>query len=422
MASLAELLDYDQRKKQALQALTDYASSQYKLGSTFGEGLSDQAKGLVQMARHPIDTAVDTATNIYQAGKAAIQDPRAAYQAAKEGLAETVSSPQNIARFAGQNFNPLELANALNKVGTMRELTVYHGTPHKFEPTPDNPLGEFTASKIGTGEGAAAYGHGIYVAQNPSVAKSYKTAGSNELHKRVTGGMNPMEEYAYDLASQGITGDDLFSKMHQKFKNQLTSDQKFNELDSAIKMAEKARGNFYKVDLPDEKIDLMLDWDKPLSEQSAHVQNAVLGDINLAIEQTKARISGASERKAFATKIELEKLEKEKNRMLNLFGEDLYKQMSLGEGKFAPDASSQLRQLGIPGIKYLDADSRGVTPPRIKVTNKGYELYWGNDPTPVNVFSDAGEASKAAKELDTRSRNFVVFPGEEKSLKILSRE
>ena len=85
MASLAELLDYDQRKKQALQALTDYASSQYKLGSAFGEGLSDQAKGLVQMVRHPIDTAVDTATNIYQAGKAAIQDPRAVYQAAKEG-------------------------------------------------------------------------------------------------------------------------------------------------------------------------------------------------------------------------------------------------------------------------------------------------------------------------------------------------
>lgn len=124
MASLADLLDYDQRKRQALQALTDYASSQYKLGSAFGEGLSDQAKGLAQMAMHPIDTA----TQMYQAGKAVVQNPRAAVQAAKEGLTEAVSSPQNIARFAGQNFNPLELANALNKVGTMRQIFVGKGS------------------------------------------------------------------------------------------------------------------------------------------------------------------------------------------------------------------------------------------------------------------------------------------------------
>ena len=43
-------------------------------------------------------------------------------------------------------------------------MVAFHGSPHKFNPTPRNPLGEFDLSKIGTGEGAQAYGHGIYVA------------------------------------------------------------------------------------------------------------------------------------------------------------------------------------------------------------------------------------------------------------------
>ena len=37
---------------------------------------------------------------------------------------------------------------------TMSPLDVYHGTPHRLPPTANNPLGEFDASKIGTGEGA----------------------------------------------------------------------------------------------------------------------------------------------------------------------------------------------------------------------------------------------------------------------------
>ena len=56
------------------------------------------------------------------------------------------------------------------------QLDVYHGTPHTLPPTERNPLGEFDASKIGTGEGAQAYGHGIYVAENPKVAIEYKKA------------------------------------------------------------------------------------------------------------------------------------------------------------------------------------------------------------------------------------------------------
>jgi hypothetical protein len=44
-------------------------------------------------------------------------------------------------------------------------ITAYHGSPHKFS--------KFDMSKIGTGEGAQAYGHGLYLAENPKVAKEY---------------------------------------------------------------------------------------------------------------------------------------------------------------------------------------------------------------------------------------------------------
>jgi hypothetical protein len=45
-------------------------------------------------------------------------------------------------------------------------FTAYHGSPHDFD--------KFSLDKIGTGEGAQAYGHGLYFADSEGVAKSYK--------------------------------------------------------------------------------------------------------------------------------------------------------------------------------------------------------------------------------------------------------
>ena len=173
-----------------------------------GEGFSDQITGLVNLLT---TDPRNTLSNLYQGAKSIVQNPQAAYQAAKQGVTEAMSSPQAAAKFIGQNFSPVELANGLGNVGKMREIAVYHGTPHKFD--------AFDASKIGTGEGAQAYGHGIYVAENPEVAKGYQT--------------------------------------------RLTADR---DTDS---------GSLLTVDLPDSHIDRMLDWDKPLSEQHPDVQKAL---------------------------------------------------------------------------------------------------------------------------------------------------
>ena len=45
-------------------------------------------------------------------------------------------------------------------------IRAYHGSPHDFD--------KFDMSKIGTGEGAQAYGHGLYFSETEGVAKSYR--------------------------------------------------------------------------------------------------------------------------------------------------------------------------------------------------------------------------------------------------------
>jgi hypothetical protein len=53
-------------------------------------------------------------------------------------------------------------------VGPQMAIKAYHGSPHKFD--------KFDLSKIGTGEGAQAYGHGFYFAEDPREADVYKNA------------------------------------------------------------------------------------------------------------------------------------------------------------------------------------------------------------------------------------------------------
>lgn len=176
----------------------------------------------------------------------------------------------------------MELAG-MAPVGGLVAHTVYHGSPHKFN--------KFDMSKIGTGEGAQAYGHGIYAAESPDVARSYMLAG--------TSGNMPT---TIDKAGANVSG------------------------------------NFYKVDIPDEAIPRMLDWDKPLSEQAPEVRAAAK---NLGITDA---VNGEDL---------LWKIKRTK------YGAREAMQGNTGIGDAGIYASEQLRQQGIPGIRYLDQASRG---------------------------------------------------------------
>jgi hypothetical protein len=157
------------------------------------------------------------------------------------------------------------------RTGGILPLDVYHGTPHTLPPTPRNPLGEFDASKIGTGEGAQAYGHGIYTSEAPSVAKSYQSSVS-AMHKAqgksiadvtIQGNPidwnNPVQVAAFELERHN--GDRLAAaEFHARTfaggeNNPAVKILKSNQALPSVDLP----GNLYKVDLPDEKIAQMID-------------------------------------------------------------------------------------------------------------------------------------------------------------------
>jgi hypothetical protein len=254
--------------------------------------------------------------------------------------------------------------------------TVWHGSPHKFD--------KFDSSKIGTGEGAQAYGHGLYLAEQKSVADEY----AGKLSKPIVDFFgkvpsDPMEiaiqQKLQSLAETTQTGsklDEISKALDSYINPKLTRwDPKHpkanayngmapvegEKLERIIALRDAAKrlgrpdlgdsGSLYKVDLPDEHIAKMLDWDKPLFEQPAKIQE--LAKLWGATSKGTGDIFG------------------------NQFLQEAQKRFGGVEG-----AADALRARGIPGIRYLDGGSRG-----------------------------AGQGSS----------NFVVFPGNEGLLSILER-
>ena len=91
--------------------------------------------------------------------------PADTYVALKRG---TVKSPLTGETLFSDN-KPSLLGAALATAGEQpKGITAYHGSPHDFD--------KFSLDAIGTGEGAQAYGHGLYFADSEGVARSYRDA------------------------------------------------------------------------------------------------------------------------------------------------------------------------------------------------------------------------------------------------------
>ena len=234
-------------------------------------------------------------------------------------------NPENKQEMINQGID-----SALNFGPAMLGKIVYHGSPHRFQPTANNPLGEFDPMKIGTGEGAQAYGAGAgYLAENPSVAKQYadevKDMGSVA---RLNAEMSVLAKV---MNKNEIPG------AYRKYKTSAGEDaaKRYDELMVAREGIRTAPGNLYKVDLPDEQIAKMLDWDKPLSEQAESVQKALQSSDHPMVKYV---LEKSKENPAYGA-------------------QDLLMRMA-GTKNNSAEASQHLRELGIPGIRYLDQGSR----------------------------------------------------------------
>ena len=241
-----------------------------------------------------------------------------------------------------------DLAGQLDLLGPIK---AYHGTPHTFAPEPGHPHGRFRMDMLGTGEGAQAYGHGLYFAEEPKVAEGYRKAlspgagaSAADTAARIMDAAGGDKARALEIVGQ-----------RRKIANMPGAQESFDEVQRIIESGRNLRGSVYEVELGMEHEDL-LDWDLPLSKQPPKVREAIQPLLDsMTEERLKSRRALAAKFQAAGAPNPLENVE-------DVWGKSTGRQLvNLLRDKIgSPDAASRaLREAGIPGIRYLDAGSRG---------------------------------------------------------------
>jgi hypothetical protein len=253
--------------------------------------------------------ARETAASVGRVAGEIVADPFVAVKGAKA----IARGAKALAPKAGEMLDAY-----MQRTGLQQNLMAYHGTPHNFE--------KFDAAKIGTGEGAQAYGYGLYFAERKGVADSYRiglTAPAPQLTQEIENVLpatlkGKAPDWA-DAIQSGQTFDDLAATLKQQWQKSVL-EQKKQELDSII-TRQQSGGVLYTVNIPDSVVAKMLDFDAPISGQSQEIQ-ALAKQYNIQPED---------------------------------LGGDL---LAAAEGKTAAGAQ-RLREAGITGVRYLDQGSRG---------------------------------------------------------------
>lgn len=157
----------------------------------------------------------------------------------------------------------------------MFAVRAFHGSPHDFN--------RFTMDAIGSGEGAQAFGFGLYFAESETVANFYREGLSAGARARQVlddlGVASPAARDAIE-AAQGDLDDAIFI-LRRDGVDQASIDA-ITRAKAEIEGA-KAGGHLYEVSI-DEDPAKFLDWDKPLGEQTPFVRNALGIDAFAAVD------------------------------------------------------------------------------------------------------------------------------------------
>lgn len=208
-----------------------------------------------------------------------------------------------------------ELGDAVRGV-----IRAFHGSPYDFD--------RFDSRYIDTGEGAQAFGHGLYFAGNEGVARHYRDMRPGELTLSEEG----------ELANALKRMRELKSLSREIPKSDPRSSALMSEWDKLLsrrRFLEERPGHMYEVqiDHPENKL---LDWDAPISRQPKVVQK-LFGEFAMDELGDGGRIY-----RDIAT------------RHGEAFDDDM-------TGRLANAAASdELLAEGIPGIRYLDKGSRSA--------------------------------------------------------------
>lgn len=103
-----------------------------------------------------------------------------------------------------------------------KRIKAYHGSPHNFD--------KFSTENIGTGEGAQAYGKGMYFAESEGTAETYKTSGKTEGYMyEVNIDASPEEliDYSLPLNKQSKAVQEVVQEYKKGYGNELSLKERF---------------------------------------------------------------------------------------------------------------------------------------------------------------------------------------------------
>lgn len=287
----------------------------------------------------------------------------AAYGNVVASVFKTLGQRENIDPFELFSERPLTIERQgdlpVDKEGQVYQQPAYHGSPHKFD--------KFDIKKLGTGEGHQAYGWGLYFAGNKAVAKHYRNmlsdpnspvesatihgkrieaaakeiAKVNGLSKADVGNLDYLlERVVRDMVTNKASAKSALKTLRELYTHIGNQNLKrlvdiVSSISPSAFAVDAEPGRLYSVEIP-EDVDF-LDYDKPVSQQSKKVRAALEKLNSDTLKSWGKGLESAS-------------------------GQAVYDALSneLGGMHQGGDeaASKKLLSAGIPGIKYLDQNSR----------------------------------------------------------------
>lgn len=315
----------------------------------------------------------------------------------------------------------------------------FHGSPHDFDKF------RLDDSTIGTGEGAQAFGFGLYFAGRKELADHYRRNLSDTEY--ILDG-KPLEDH-YDSARDSygeVPGAFIEFAVDNGFKDAIQlarvyakdasnrknfGDKSVNsatdrEIQQAILLLEKiekqSKGKLYEVELAPQE-DEYLDWDAPLRVQNDRLREFVK---DMAVERHKKetdeyvaylrkspKYNDKDVERAQIARAKIDPVDdfydylengdtylalNDKGSKTERNGELLYRLVSkrLGGDRAA---SAALHAAGIPGIRYLDGSSRGAGD-----GSRNYVIFDDSSVSVVNKYSRAGDGGSSTIKVDGKDR------------------
>lgn len=251
-----------------------------------------------------------------------------------------------------------------------RLMVAWHGTPHNVDKF------ELSDRTIGTGEGAQAFGHGLYFAGKREVADHYRGALSPRAHGLIDGqrtlpldvsleGSGPALTFIESTGSieraeaelRKAAAEDKVERMRSHYTQAADWIDTYRD-----RLTIGGGGNLYKVDIPEDNE--LLDWDAPLANQPERVKELVRDLVSTAkpdSQLAKIRSAGGGLRLQAVTGDQFynalsSDLRKKKTAPLGWLSFDTASDATDFSGDRA--ASNTLRAAGIPGHRFFDGLSR----------------------------------------------------------------